>query len=58
VALAPSPWSQQRQILHIGIQGFDVPRPSAAAEPGVPDRHLGLDVRPDRLPLAQQSLNL
>lgn len=29
VALAPSPWSSERQILHIGIQGFDVSRTEA-----------------------------
>jgi len=59
VALAPSPWSAQRQILHVGIQGFDVPRA------GAPPLNLvflidtsGSMAGPDRLPLAQQSLNL
>ncbi|HEY0651315.1 VWA domain-containing protein, partial [Phenylobacterium sp.] len=59
VALAPSPWSEQRQILHVGIQGFDVPRAEA------PPLNLvflidtsGSMASEDRLPLARQSLNL
>lgn len=59
VALAPSPWSRDRQILHVGIQGFDVPRTEA------PPLNLvflidtsGSMMGPDRLPLAQQSLSL
>jgi len=59
VALAPSPWSAQKQILHIGIQGFDLPRAEA------PPLNLvflvdtsGSMWGPDRLPLAQKSLNL
>jgi len=59
VALAPSPWSARRQILHVGIQGFDVPRDAA------PPLNLvflidtsGSMSGPDRLPLAQSSLNL
>jgi Ca-activated chloride channel family protein len=60
-ALAPSPWSNgaQRQILHIGIQGLDLP-PQAA-----PPLNLvflvdtsGSMWGEDRLPLAQKSLNL
>ncbi|MBL8772791.1 MAG: VWA domain-containing protein [Phenylobacterium sp.] len=59
VSLAPSPWAGQRQILHIGIQGFDLPRTAA------PPLNLvflvdtsGSMMPPDRLPLAQKSLNL
>ena len=59
VALAPSPWSGERQILHVGIQGFDVPRAEA------PPLNLvflidtsGSMMGPDRLPLAQKSLEL
>ncbi|MBU1376690.1 MAG: VWA domain-containing protein [Alphaproteobacteria bacterium] len=59
VALAPSPWSSQRQILHIGIQGFDV------AKSEQPPLNLvflidtsGSMNSEDRLPLAQKSLNL
>ncbi len=26
VAVAPSPWSKDRQIIHIGLQGYDIPR--------------------------------
>lgn len=59
VALAPSPWSRERQILHVGIQGFDVPRAEA------PPLNLvflidtsGSMMGEDRLPLAQQSLSL
>jgi Ca-activated chloride channel homolog len=59
VALAPSPWSGERQILHVGIQGFDVPRAEA------PPLNLvflidtsGSMMGPDRLPLAQKSLSL
>jgi len=26
VAVAPSPWSTDRQIIHIGLQGYDIPR--------------------------------
>lgn len=59
VALAPSPWSGERQILHVGIQGFDVPRAEA------PPLNLvflidtsGSMMGPDRLPLAQRSLSL
>lgn len=59
VALAPSPWSAQRRILHIGIQGYDLDR----REP--PPLNLvflidtsGSMMGADRLPLAQKSLNL
>ncbi|MBL8556752.1 MAG: VWA domain-containing protein [Phenylobacterium sp.] len=59
VALAPSPWSSGRQILHIGIQGFDVARDEAPALNLVflVDTS-GSMWSEDRLPLAQKSLNL
>jgi len=59
VALAPSPWSSQRQILHIGIQGFDIPK---GEQPPLNLVFLidtsGSMWSPDKLPLAQKSLNL
>ncbi len=59
VALAPSPWSAQRQILHIGIQGYDLTR---AAQPPLNLVFLidtsGSMSSDDRLPLAKKSLNL
>ena len=59
VALAPSPWSEQRQILHIGIQGYDLAR----AEPPPLNLVFLIDTSgsmrsEDRLPLAQKSLGL
>ena len=42
----PRPGRRARQILHIGMQGYDMPPDrAAAAQPGVPGRHLGLDGR-------------
>ena len=59
VALAPSPWSAQRQILHIGLQGYDIAR---AQQPPLNLVFLidtsGSMNPEDRLPLAQKSLNL
>jgi Ca-activated chloride channel family protein len=59
VALAPSPWSAERQILHIGIQGFDLPR---GEQPPLNLVFLidtsGSMSSEDRLPLAQKSLSL
>ncbi|MDR6627146.1 VWA domain-containing protein [Caulobacter segnis] len=59
VAVAPSPWSSQRQILHIGLQGYAAPRTDA------PPLNLvflvdtsGSMMGPDRLPLAQKALNI
>lgn len=59
VALVPSPWSAERQILHIGIQGYDLTR----AEPPPLNLVFLIDTSgsmwgPDRLPLAQKSLSL
>ncbi|USQ97586.1 VWA domain-containing protein [Caulobacter sp. RL271] len=59
VAVAPSPWSKERQILHIGLQGYATPRADA------PPLNLvflvdtsGSMMGPDRLPLAQKALNV
>ena len=42
--LAPAPWNAQRQLLMVGIKGYDVPKATlAAGQPRVPDRHLRLD---------------
>lgn len=59
VALAPSPWSAERQILHIGIQGYDLTR----TEPPPLNLVFLIDTSgsmsgPDRLPLARKSLSL
>jgi Ca-activated chloride channel family protein len=29
VAVVPSPWSKDRQLLHIGVQGYAAPRPAS-----------------------------
>ena len=59
VAVAPSPWSQDRQIVHIGLQGYDLPR---TAQPPLNLVFLvdtsGSMWGPDRLPLATKALNL
>jgi Ca-activated chloride channel homolog len=57
-AMAPSPWSRHK-ILHIGVQGFDIPR---AQQPPMNLVFLmdtsGSMEEPDRLPLARKSLNI
>lgn len=59
VALAPSPWSADRQILQIGLQGYDIPR---AQQPPLNLVFLvdtsGSMWSEDRLPLAQKALNI
>jgi len=59
VAVTPSPWNAGKQIVHIGLQGYDIPRTQR------PPLNLvflvdvsGSMQGPDRLQLAQQSLNL
>lgn len=59
VAVTPSPWSSQRQIVQIGLQGYDLP------QAGQPPLNLvflvdtsGSMWSPDRLPLATKALNL
>lgn len=59
VAVAPSPWNRGRQVMHIGVQGFD---PAGAERPPL-DLVLLVDVsgsmfQPDRWPLAKASLNV
>ena len=45
--LTPSPWAPGTEIIHIGLQGYDIaPRRPAAAQPRLPDRRLRLDGRP------------
>ncbi|WP_309645848.1 von Willebrand factor type A domain-containing protein, partial [Phenylobacterium sp.] len=59
VAVTPSPWSSDRQVVHIGLQGYDAPR---AAQPPLNLVFLidtsGSMNPEDRLPLARKSLNL
>jgi len=59
VAVVPSPWSKDRQILHIGLQGYDLPRDEQ------PPLNLvflvdtsGSMRSPDKLELAKKALNL
>lgn len=59
VAVTPSPWNDGKRIVHIGLQGYDIPRTRR------PPLNLvflvdvsGSMQGPDRLQLAQQSLNL
>ena len=59
VAVTPSPWSANRQIIHIGLQGYDIPR---AEQPPLNLVFLidtsGSMSSPDKLPLAQKAMNL
>jgi len=59
VAVVPSPWSKDRQLLHIGVQGYAAPR---ADQPPLNLVFLidtsGSMSGPDRLPLAQKALNV
>lgn len=59
VAVVPSPWSTERRIVHIGLQGYDIPR---AEQPPLNLVFLvdtsGSMWSQDRLPLAQKALNL
>jgi Ca-activated chloride channel family protein len=59
VAVVPSPWSKDRQLLHIGVQGYAAPR---AGQPPLNLVFLidtsGSMSGPDRLPLAQKALNV
>lgn len=58
-SLVPSPWSAERQILHVGLQGYDLPKKEQ------PPLNLVLLVDTsgsmwgeDRLPLAKKALNI
>ncbi len=59
VAVVPSPWSKDRQILHIGLQGYDLPR---SEEPPLNLVFLidtsGSMQSPDKLGLAKKAMNL
>jgi len=59
ITVTPSPWSQDRQILHIGLQGYDIPR---AEQPPLNLVFLidtsGSMSSEERLPLARKALNL
>lgn len=59
VAVVPSPWAAERQIIHIGLQGYDLPR---TAPPPLNLVFLvdtsGSMWSADKLPLAQKALNL
>jgi Ca-activated chloride channel family protein len=59
VAVTPSPWAQGKEIVHIGLQGYDI---SSDAQPPLNLVFL-VDVsgsmdEPDKLPLAQKALNV
>lgn len=59
ISVAPSPWSDQREILHIGLQGYELP---ASEQPPLNLVFLidtsGSMESPDRLPLARKAMNL
>jgi Ca-activated chloride channel family protein len=59
VAVVPSPWSKDRQLLHIGVQGYAAPR---ADQPPLNLVFLidtsGSMSSEDRLPLARKALNV
>lgn len=59
VAVAPSPWSAGKELVHIGVQGF---KPPTTSQPPLNLVFLvdtsGSMMSDDRLPLAQKSLNV
>ena len=59
IAVTPSPWSSDRQILHIGLQGYDIPH---TQQPPLNLVFLidtsGSMSSEERLPLARKALNL
>ncbi len=59
LAVAPSPWAKGKDLIHIGVQGF---KPPAGQEPPLNLVFLvdtsGSMSGPDRLPLAQKTLNV
>jgi Ca-activated chloride channel family protein len=59
VTVVPSPWSKDRQLMHIGVQGYATPK---AGQPPLNLVFLidtsGSMSGPDRLPLAQKALNV
>lgn len=59
IVVQPSPWANDKKLIHIGIKGFDIPRDDQ------PKSNLVflLDVSgsmdsPDKLPLVKQSMNM
>lgn len=59
VSVTPSPWAEGRQLMHIGVQGFDI---DTSDRPPV-NLTLLVDVSgsmgaPDKLPLAKQALKM
>ncbi len=58
-AVAPSPWAAGKQIVHIGLQGYDIPR---AKQPPLNLVFLidtsGSMNHPDKLPLAAKAMNI
>jgi Ca-activated chloride channel family protein len=59
VAVTPSPWSKGKQIVHIGLQGYDLNRSERPPLNLVflVDTSGSMD-EPDRLPLARRALNV
>jgi len=59
VSVVPSPWSSDREILHIGLQGYELP---ASAQPPLNLVFLidtsGSMESADRLPLARKAMNV
>ena len=59
VAVVPSPWSRERQLVHIGIQGYELP---ARERPPLNLVFLidtsGSMNTPDKLPLAQKAMEV
>lgn len=59
VAVAPAPWAPGKQLIHIGLQGYEL---ASGERPPLNLVFLvdtsGSMMSPDKLPLAQQSLNL
>ncbi len=59
VAVAPSPWAEEKQIVHVGLSGYDIPR----SERPPLNLTMLMDVSgsmmdEDRLPLAKRALAL
>ena len=58
VTVMPTPWNPGTRLVHIALQGALPHDRTPAAEPGVPDRHLGSMEDANKLPLLKQSLSL
>ena len=59
VAVAPSPWSPGKQVIHIGLQGYDLTRAQAPPLNLVFLMDTSGSMSPeDRLPLAKKALNV